>query len=144
MKASKLTDTIAVAGQVVPAQVAQIAEAGFKVLINNRPDGEEAGQPGSAQIEAAAVSAGLEYHHLPVTAMDFPGPDAAQMATLFDDEARPVFAFCRTGTRCTMLWAFNEARHRDLDVILSDALSVGYDLKKYRETMEQIAAQVKG
>ena len=56
MKASKLTDTIAVAGQVSPAQVAQIAEAGFKVLVNNRPDGEEAGQPASAQIEAAAVA----------------------------------------------------------------------------------------
>jgi uncharacterized protein (TIGR01244 family) len=127
MNSSSLTETIAVAGQISPTQVAQIAAAGYKVLVNNRPDGEEVGQPTSALIEAAAVAAGLEYHYLPVTAMDFPGPDAAQMATLFDDVTRPVFAFCRTGTRCTNLWVATrsveerqEAAHR--------AQALGYDL----------------
>ena len=127
MKASKLTDTIAVAGQISPEQVAQIADAGFKVLVNNRPDGEEAGQPASAQIEAAAVSAGLEYHHLPVTAMDFPGPDAAQMATLLDDEARPVFAFCRTGTRCTNLWIATRT-DAERQEAMQRAQALGFDL----------------
>ena len=127
MKASKLTDTIAVAGQVSPAQVAQIAEAGFKVLVNNRPDGEEAGQPASAQIEAAAVAAGIEYHHLPVTAMDFPGPDAVLMAKLFDDDSRPVFAFCRTGTRCTNLWVATRAEDAREEAIKT-AQALGFDL----------------
>jgi uncharacterized protein (TIGR01244 family) len=104
MQAIKLTETIAVSGQISLDQVAGIAAAGFRVLVNNRPDGEEPGQPGSAQIEAAALAAGLEYHHLPVTALDFPGPGVAQMATLFDDESRPLFAFCRSGTRCANLW----------------------------------------
>ena len=52
MKAVKLTETIAVTGQISPAQVPEIAAAGFKVLVNNRPDGEESGQPDSALIEA--------------------------------------------------------------------------------------------
>lgn len=127
MKATKITDTIAVSGQISPAQVAQLAEAGFKVLVNNRPDGEEAGQPASDQIEAAAISAGLEYYHLPVTAMDFPGPDAARMATLFDDESRAVFAFCRTGTRCANLWVVTRpvAEQREA---LARAQSLGFDL----------------
>lgn len=127
MNAAQLTDTIAVAGQITPAQVAEIAEAGFKVLVNNRPDGEEAGQPASAQIEAAAVDAGLEYLHLPVTGMDFPGPGAAQMATLFDDEARPVFAFCRTGTRCTNLWVATRSQEAR-QAAIQRAQALGFDL----------------
>ena len=127
MNAAQLTDSIAVAGQVTPAQVAEIAEAGFKVLVNNRPDGEEPGQPTSAQIEAAAVDAGLEYVHLPVTAMDFPGPGAAQMATLFDDEARPVFAFCRTGTRCTNLWVATRSQEAR-QAAIQRAQALGFDL----------------
>lgn len=127
MKAVKLTETIAVAGQISPAQVPGIAAAGFKVLVNNRPDGEESGQPDSAEIEAAAAAAGLEYHHLPVTATNFPGPDVARMATLFDDESSPVFAFCRTGTRCTNLWVATrsgDARERAEEL----ARKLGYDL----------------
>lgn len=127
MNAANLTDTIAVAGQISPAQVAEIAQAGFKVLVNNRPDGEEAGQPASAQIEAAALKAGLEYYHLPVTAMDFPGPDAAQMATLFDDEASPVFAFCRTGTRCTNLWVATRSQEQR-QAAVQRAQALGFDL----------------
>jgi len=127
MNPVRLTDTIAVAGQIGPDQVPQIAAAGYKVLVNNRPDGEEPGQPDSVQIETAALAAGLEYHHLPVTAMNFPGPDVAQMATLFDDDTRPVFAFCRSGTRCTNLWVATRvgaARQQAAE----RARALGYDL----------------
>ncbi|TGD74713.1 TIGR01244 family phosphatase [Mangrovimicrobium sediminis] len=104
MQAYRLTDTLAVCGQISTAAVAEIAAAGFKVLVNNRPDGEEMNQPSSAEIQAAAEAAGLEYYHMPVNAMSFPGEQIEEMATLFDDPERPVFAFCRTGTRCTNLW----------------------------------------
>jgi uncharacterized protein (TIGR01244 family) len=107
--------------------VARIAAAGYKVLVNNRPDGEEPGQPGTAEIAAAALAAGLEYHHLPVTAMDFPGPDVARMARLFDDESRPVFAFCRTGTRCTNLWVATRTGEHRRDAE-TRALGLGFDL----------------
>jgi uncharacterized protein (TIGR01244 family) len=134
MKTLKITDTIAVSGQISPAQVAELAEAGFKVLVNNRPDGEEAGQPGSAEIEAAAISVGLEYHHLPVTAMDFPGPDAARMATLFDDESRPVFAFCRTGTRSANLWVVTRPAEEQQKA-LARAQALGFDLGMAARTL---------
>jgi uncharacterized protein (TIGR01244 family) len=127
MQAIKLTETIAVSGQISPDQVAGIAAAGFRVLVNNRPDGEEPGQPGSAQIGAAALAAGLEYHHLPVTALDFPGPGVAQMAALLDDASRPVYAFCRSGTRCANLWvATREAQSRQEAAALARA--AGFDL----------------
>jgi len=127
MNIVKLTDTVAVSAQITPANVADVAAAGYKVLINNRPDGEEAGQPGSAEIAAAAEAAGLEYHHIPITAMNFPGPHFEQMSDLLDDAQRPVLAFCRTGTRCTNLWVASRdesARQQAVD----QARQLGYDL----------------
>ena len=127
MSYMKLTDTVAVAGQISAEQVGEIAAAGFRVLVNNRPDGEDAGQPSGAEIEAAALAAGLEYHHLPVTGMNFPGPDVERMAQLLDDSSRPVFAFCRTGTRCTNLWVVT--REEDSrDEAIRHARALGFDL----------------
>jgi len=127
MKIVKLTENVAVSGQITADNVAEIAAAGYKVLINNRPDGEEGGQPASTDIAAAAVAAGLEYHHMPITATSFPGPDFDRMSDLLDDDDRPVLAFCRTGTRCTNLWvASRDAASREQARL--HALQLGYDL----------------
>jgi uncharacterized protein (TIGR01244 family) len=104
MNIVKLTESFAVSAQVNLEDVANIAAAGYKVLINNRPDCEDSHQPIGAIIAAAAEAAGLEYHHMPVTAASFPGPDLAAMTDLLDDSERPVLAFCRSGTRCANLW----------------------------------------
>ncbi|MCB1730399.1 MAG: TIGR01244 family phosphatase [Halieaceae bacterium] len=127
MSYMKLTDTVAVAGQISAEQVGEIAAAGFRVLVNNRPDGEDAGQPSGAEIEAAALAAGLEYHHLPVTGMNFPGPDVERMAQLLDDSSRPVFAFCRTGTRCTNLWVVTRDEGSREEAV-RHARALGFDL----------------
>ena len=127
MRIIKLTASIGVSEQVRPDDAAAIAAAGYQVLVNNRPDGEEASQPSSAEIAAAAAAAGLEYHYLPVTALNFPGPDIAHMGQLLDDEERPVLAFCRSGTRCANLWvASRDEAARDQ--ARQQASSLGYDL----------------
>ncbi len=131
MNAYKLSDTVAVAAQIQPADVAAIAEAGFKVLINNRPDGEAPDQPSSAEIAAAAEAAGMEYHYLPVNAMNFPGPGADEMQRLLDDTSRPVLAFCRTGTRCANLWV-QTRDDADLEEAVSTARGIGFDLSMVR------------
>ena len=104
MNIVKLTESLAVSAQITLEDVAQIAAAGYAVLINNRPDGEESAQVPSAFIETAAEAAGMEYHHIPITAASFPGPDLEAITDLFDDPSRPVLAFCRSGTRCANLW----------------------------------------
>lgn len=127
MNIVKLTDTVAVAAQITPENVAEIAAAGYQVLINNRPDAEEANQPATSEIAAAAEAAGLEYHYMPINGMNFPGPDFELMSDLMDDPARPVLAFCRTGTRCTNLWvASHDASARQ--PAAEHASSLGYDL----------------
>lgn len=127
MKLVKLSEGIAVSGQIGPEHVAEIAAAGYRVLINNRPDGEEPGQPSSAAIAAAAELAGLVYHYLPITAASFPGPDVERMGQLFDNSGGPVVAYCRSGTRCANLWVASRAGD---DRALADAHArgLGYDL----------------
>jgi len=127
MRIVKLTDTVAVSEQITPMDVAEIAAAGYRVLINNRPDGEVPGQPHNAEIEAAARAAGLEYHYLPVTAIDFPGPGFGKMTDLLDDDSRPVLAFCRSGTRCANLWVASRGNH-ERDWARAVAGRLGFDL----------------
>ena len=100
-----LSADLSVAPQLEPAAMAWAAQAGFKSVINNRPD-FEAGpdQPTSAAIEAAAVAAGLRYAHLPVApAMQTP-QEIAQFARLVADLPKPILAFCRSGTRSGKLY----------------------------------------
>ena len=84
MKIVKLNDCVGVAAQISVEDVADIAAAGYKVLVNNRPDGEEGNQPEGVEIAAAAEAADLEYHHMPVTAMNFPGRDFTAMTGLLE------------------------------------------------------------
>ena len=127
MKIVKLADHLAVSEQILQQDIPEIVAQGYKVLINNRPDNEAEGQPISDDIKTAALAAGLEYHYLPVTAGDFPGAAASEMAALLHHQDKPVLAFCRTGTRCTNLWvatASPEAR----EGLRRQAQALGYDL----------------
>ena len=127
MNIVKLTESLAVSAQITLEDVAQIAAAGYAVLINNRPDGEESAQVPSALIATAAEAAGMEYHHIPITAASFPGPDLEAITALFDDPSRPVLAFCRSGTRCTNLWVVSLA-DSDLANAMKVANECGFDL----------------
>jgi uncharacterized protein (TIGR01244 family) len=119
----QLEPGVFVAGQITTADVAALD---VSILINNRPDGEEPGQPASADIAAAARAAGLDYRHIPVSG----GISAAQINAMADAlEAGPALAFCRSGTRSTYLWALARAsRGTEAGRLLAAAAEAGYDL----------------
>jgi uncharacterized protein (TIGR01244 family) len=124
--------TLVAARQVAPGDLAAIAAAGVTLLVNNRPDGEEEGQPSSAEIEAAARAAGLDYRHIPV-AGGFNMDDVLAMAEALDAAEGKLLAFCRTGTRSTFLWALARAeRGEQADEIAAAAAAAGYDLAPIR------------
>jgi sulfide:quinone oxidoreductase len=99
-----LSETVAVAGQVLPEDLPVIAAHGFRHLINNRPDGEGPDQPASAQIEAAAKAAGLSYVHIPVVMSSLNPDQVAAMTQALSGTQGPVFAFCRSGARSEHLY----------------------------------------
>ncbi len=101
----QIAPDVCVAPQLTPEAMADAARAGFKSIVNNRPDFEHGpDQPTSAQIEAAAHAAGLQYRWLPVDG-GYQSPDEiAAFAQLLQDLPRPMLAFCRSGARSTRLY----------------------------------------
>jgi uncharacterized protein (TIGR01244 family) len=96
---------VCVAPQLQPEAMAELARAGFRSVVNNRPDFEHGpDQPTSAQIEAAARAAGLEYRHLPVDGGYQSPEQIAAFGALLRELPRPLLAFCRSGARSTRLF----------------------------------------
>ena len=126
----RLTDTLSVAPQISEADLATLAAQGFRSVINNRPDGEEAGQPGSVALAQAASQAGLEYRHIPVVPGQLQDAQVAAFSAALAEMPAPTLAFCRTGTRSTMLWALQAKG--SADAILATAGKAGYDLSALR------------
>jgi len=124
----KIDDTLSVAPQISVQDVAEIAKLGFRTLVANRPDREEPGQPAMADIEAAAREHGLEWVFLPVESGTITDQDVDQFAPMIRNAEKPVLAFCRSGTRCTVLWALSAARETQPEEILSKAYRAGYDI----------------
>jgi len=100
-----VADDVFVAPQLAPADLAAVARAGFRSVINNRPDFEGgADQPTSAAMADAAAAAGLEYRYLPVNGAYQSPEEIAAFAALLQALPRPVLAFCRSGARSTRLF----------------------------------------
>lgn len=108
MELIALTPQLSVRPQVVPEEIAALAKAGFKGIINNRPDGEAPDQPRSDEIEAEASRHGLKYWHIPVVPGQATQADAHAFSQALNDAKGPVVAFCRTGNRSTGLFKMSQ------------------------------------
>ena len=101
----QVANDVCVGPQLTPEAMAEAAAMGFKSVVNNRPDFEHGpAQPTSAQIEAAARAAGLEYRFLPVDGGYQSPEEIAAFAKLLQELPRPLLAFCRSGARSTRLF----------------------------------------
>jgi uncharacterized protein (TIGR01244 family) len=95
----QLDDRTLVSGQVAPHEVAGLAEQGVTMIVNNRPDGEEADQPLASEIEAAAEQAGISYRYVPIIRGIGPADVEAMQEALRETGDGKLLAFCRSGTR---------------------------------------------
>ncbi|MCP8889707.1 TIGR01244 family sulfur transferase [Sphingomonas faeni] len=135
-----INESISVAPQIAVEQVADIAAAGFKTIVNNRPDDEDAGQPSGDSIRAAAEAAGLRYVAIPVTHAGFSHPQIDAMTQALVDADGPVLAYCRSGTRSCNLWALAAAKAgRNPNLLLAQAEDAGYDLRGIRPMLDALA-----
>ncbi len=131
----KLDDRMLVAGQIAPDDMAHLPALGVTAVINNRPDGEEPGQPVAAEMEQAARAAGVAYAHIPV-AGGFSAEQVEAMGRAMAGTDGKVLAFCRSGTRSTYLWALAQAQAGvDPDVLMAQAAEAGCDLSPVRGAM---------
>jgi sulfide:quinone oxidoreductase len=125
----RVTDDFFVAPQIEEADVPAAAAAGFRTIVNNRPDDEQPGQLKAAKARQAAETAGVGY-----AAVQFAGPPppeaVAAMAAILADAPRPILAHCRSGTRSVTVWAMASVQSGALtpEAAIAAAAGAGYDL----------------
>ncbi len=128
MEIRPLSGDFAVSPQIQISDLQAIWDAGYRTLICNRPDGEATDQPAVADVEAAAREMGFEFIFIPAISGKAAMPHAIQTRKAIENAPKPVLAYCRTGTRCTVIWSLmmlGEMEDRD---ILASAARAGYDM----------------
>lgn len=138
---TSLTPEFAVSTQITAADFPALAAAGYKTIINNRPDGEEAGQLTAAAARQLAEQHGLKYVHIPVTMPDLTATTIDQFETALQENPAPLLAHCKSGTRSCILWAIATARQptTSLEALMSLTAQQGYNLDRLRPLIEQYA-----
>lgn len=141
-----LDDRVAVSGQLTPADMKDVAAAGYVAVVNNRPDGEALfGQPRTADLKDAAAKVGLVFLDLP-----FSGPRASPdqvraLVSLLAERDGKVLAFCKSGMRSALLWgAAAMVSGRTAQEVLDAARKAGQNLDPVGDTMTALAAQAGG
>ena len=138
----KVTENVLASPQIGVGQIAEAAAQGVTLVINNRPEGESEDQTPGPEIEAAARAAGMDYVAIPVTHAGFSEAQVKAMADALAHAEGKVLAYCRSGTRSTLLWALAEAsRGGDPGQIAAQAAAAGYDIAPIRAIVEMLGAK---
>lgn len=131
--------------QIGIADVAEARARGITLIVNNRPEGEADDQVPGTTIEDAARAAGLDYLAIPISHAGFSEHQVEAMAEALAGASGPVLAYCRSGTRSTLLWSLAQAKGgRAPDEIAADAARAGYDVGPIRPLLEMLAARSQG
>lgn len=136
MQINRLTPDIAVGPQITETDVDTVAALGFRSIIGNRPDGETTGQPSFASLATTAERHGLQNRHIPVVASQISSQDIGRFRQALKELPKPIYAFCRTGTRSTILWALANSETLTTDERIRIAAAHGYDIGAFRSLLE--------
>jgi uncharacterized protein (TIGR01244 family) len=133
-----LDERTLVAAQIKPEDFGDIAKAGIRLVVNNRPDGESLmGQPSAATIEAAAAEHGIAFLNIPFTMNSLDPAHVVQFAQALNGTEGRVLAYCRSGSRSSLLWAAARvASGADVDAVLGQAQAAGIDLTQARPLID--------
>lgn len=138
----KLTENILVSPQITLADVTAAAADGVALIVNNRPDGEDSSAPQGDAIAAAAAAAGINYVAIPIGHSGFSEPQVDAMIAAMEQAEGPILAYCRSGTRSTLLWALAAAKQGvEPDSIARTAAQAGYDVSPIRPMIDMLAAR---
>ncbi|PZQ23929.1 MAG: TIGR01244 family phosphatase [Sphingopyxis macrogoltabida] len=137
-----LSADYSVAPQISLEDIAAAKAAGFAMIVNNRPDGEEPSAPQGDAIAHAAAAEGLAYAAIPVGHGGFSHAQLDALDAVLGGATGSVLAYCRSGTRSTHLWALARARAGDdVDALVDAAAGAGYDLTGLRPMLDTLAGE---
>lgn len=136
MKLAILTPNITALPQPTAKDIGELADRGYRSIIGNRPDGETPDQPKWNDLKAAALARGMDAVHIPVVASQIGEADVRAFREALERLPKPIAAFCRTGTRSTILWALANEASLTPDERIKIAAKEGYDLEPFRALLE--------
>jgi uncharacterized protein (TIGR01244 family) len=131
MEIRQLTDRYAVSPQITPDDLADLKAAGFVRVVCNRPDGEIPPPLQADAVRAAAEAQGLDFVDNPVRPGDFSAEVIGRQARAMEADG-PVFAYCASGNRSSIVWALAQAGQRPADELIATAARWGYNLEPFR------------
>jgi len=138
----RIVEGVYASPQISLADVELARAMGVSLIINNRPELESSDQTPGAEIEAAARAAGIGYVAIPVTHAGFSEPQVKAMGAALEKATGPILAYCRSGTRSTLLWALAEAsKGADPDDLAEAAAQAGYDVAPIRTLLDMLASR---
>ncbi|MEO0591757.1 MAG: TIGR01244 family sulfur transferase [Pseudomonadota bacterium] len=138
----QLSDTTFASPQISLPDIEAAKAAGISMIVNNRPDGEDPSAPQGGDIAAAAEAAGLDYVAIPIGHSGFSEPQIDQMIAAMKEADGSVLAYCRSGTRSTLLWALAQAKEGvEPDVIAKAAMAAGYDVSPIRPMLDMLTSR---
>jgi uncharacterized protein (TIGR01244 family) len=136
----KLSDSVLASPQITLDDVARAQTMGVGMIVNNRPEGEAADQTPGAAIETAARAAGMAYRAIPISPGAFGEAQVREMIEALGEANGKVLAYCRTGTRSTLLWALAQAALGAApEAIAAAAADAGYDVAPVWPAMTALA-----
>lgn len=139
-----INESISVSPQITLEDVAAARAEGVTLIVNNRPDGEDPTAPQSDDIEAAAKAAGIDYLAIPITHSGFSAPQVDAMIAALEGAKGKTLAYCRSGTRSTLLWSLAQAKQgMDPDEIARLAGNAGYDITPIRAMVDGLASRAR-
>lgn len=103
MDVRKINENLSVCDQIHPSDLPLVHSLGYRSVICNRPDGEDADQPLYASIAQCAQNSELKSVYIPVAPT---GPTKDQVDAIrevWESLPKPVLAYCRSGGRSTAL-----------------------------------------
>ena len=141
----RLSESVWASPQITLGDIAKAAETGVTLIVNNRPENESADQTPGADIAAAAAQAGIAYLAIPITHAGFSRDQVNAMQKALAANAGTVLAYCRSGTRSTLLWALAQAAAGvEPAAIAQAAEAAGYDVSPIRALIDQLHAEALG
>lgn len=134
-----LTDGYAVSPQIAAEDAAEIAAAGFKTVICNRPDAEVPEEFQAAAIRAAVEAAGMTFVLNPVVGGAITPDNVRGQGGAIANQSGPILAYCASGNRSSVVWAMSQAGSRPVDELIATPAQYGYNLEPLRPILEQMS-----
>lgn len=136
-----LTDGYAVSPQIAAEEASEIAAAGFKTVICNRPDGEVPAEFQADAVRAAVEAAGMTFVVNPVVGGAITPENVSAQGTAIAGQPGPILAYCASGNRSSIVWAMSQAAARPVDELIAVPAQYGYNLEPFRPMLEHLSKQ---